>query len=246
MSSFVKRLKDHAGYTVLETMIVMSVLTIILSAAFGLLETGRLMDQMAQDGFQAQDEGRQLLTELAKHLRPAENMSAPGVPLLYAGDDGSFIDVKVDVNSSGEAEIVRFELDRAAKTISMRIDRKNSDGLYNYQVAGKTYLEQYVYPTATSSWDETKVIANKIVNSPKDGSGWAPQRITTDPKDDYRLFVFYGADFDSPLDTVSLGETWVSHIRGVKIFLLSDIQPASIPSPFGIETNVHLRNISGE
>jgi hypothetical protein len=238
-------------------MIATSVLTIILGSAFGLLEVGRLMDQMAQDGFQAQDEGRQVLTKLAKHLRPAQNMSAPGVPLLYAGADGSFIDIKVDIDSNGDEEIVRFELDRAAKEIVMYIDRKDADGRYNYQPSEPpqppqtppTYLDHYVYPTVAGSWDSSEVLAKKIVNSPILGDAtapWSPQRITTDPKGDYRLFTFYGADFDAPLDTVELGSVWVNYVRGVKIFLLSDIQPASIPSPFGIETNVHLRNISGE
>jgi prepilin-type N-terminal cleavage/methylation domain-containing protein len=242
------KIKEQSGYTLLETMMVMSVLTIILGASFGLLEVSRLMDTMAQDGFRAQDESRQVLTKLAKHLRPAENMSAPGVPLLHAGADGASIDVKVDVDGDGEPEIVRFELDLETKQIMMRTDKKEN-GKYNYQAtSGDPAEEDYLdYYSDVANWDKSVDIANKIVNAPKDGaSGWSPQVTTTNPKDDYRLFTFYGADFDAPLDTVELGSVWVNYVRGVKIFLLSDIQPASIPSPFGIETNVHLRNIAGE
>jgi len=72
----------------------------------------------------------------------------------------------------------------------------------------------------------------------------------TDPEDDYRLFTFYGDNFELPLDTrdssPGLGPIWVNYVKGVKIFLLSDIQPAEIPSPFGIQTSINLRNIWAE
>ena len=78
---------------------------------------------------------------------------------------------------------------------------------------------------------------------------WPAQTSATDPENnDYRLFTFYSDNFVLPLDTrdtsPGLGPVWVNYVKGVKIFLLSDIAPAEIPSPFGIQTNVNLRNIS--
>lgn len=250
--SLVGRRRNEGGYTVFETMVVAATLSFVIAAAFNILQVSRVMDKQAEDGFQAQDEGRQVLTSLAKHMRPAENMNVPGVTVLYANNQGTMLDVKVDTNNDSSTDIVRFDLDRTNKQIKMYIDRKDTSGpdigKFNYQKASHTYLQHYRVPANASDWDVVDVMANKIVNAPPEGSSttpWSAQRATTDPSQDYRLFTFYGESFSIPLDTVGLGSVWMNYVGGVKIFLLSDIQPAEIPSPFAVETNVNFRNLSG-
>lgn len=255
MNRCFRKIKEPAGYTIIEATVVISVMLFIITAAYGLLDVAYLSDQQAEDGFQAQSEGRQVLTELGKHMRPAENMNLPTMPfILYATRDGKSLDVTVDTNNDNKAEIVRFELDTVNEQIKMYTDTKETTGAqagkYNYEIAAQTYLAYY-NPTNAADWDSVTVLANKIVNVPGGTSTteWQIQTAATNPENDFRLFTFYGDSFALPLDTrdasPGLGAKWVNYVRGVKIFLLSDIQPAEIPSPFGIQTNIHLRNISG-
>lgn len=250
MNRIFSKLREQSAYTVAEGMIVVSVMVVILSAAYSLLDVTYAMNTMAQDGFEAQNQGRQVLSRVTKHLRPAQNMNVADVPLLYASDKGEFIDIKVDADRDGIVEIVRIQLDREAKMIKMYSDSPDIDGEYNYKTADKTYLEQYRIPTQTNDWDDVEVLASRIVNKPSDStstsSQWPAQTAVTDSTKDFRLFTFYGESFSAPLDTVALGSVWVNYVRGLKLFLWTDVQPAKIPSPFGMYTNVHLRNISGD
>lgn len=154
-------------------------------------------------------------------------------------------------------ELVRLDLDRVNKQIKMYIDSADttgaSTGKFNFEKAGQAYSTYYNRPTNPARWDSVTVLANKIVNVPGNSgtstTPWPPQTPVTDPdKDDYRLFTFYGENFTLPLDTrdtsPGLGPNWVNYVKGIKIYLLSDIAPAEIPSPFGTQTNVNLRNIS--
>lgn len=221
-----------------------------MSAGYSLLDVSYGMTTMAYDGFEAQNQGRQVLSSITKHLRPAQNMSVSGVPILYASNTGEFIDIKVDTDKDGIEEIARIQLDREAEQIILYTDSPDTDGKYNYQNAGKMYLQQYRLPPQAGDWDAVEVLASRIVNKPPDStstsSPWLAQTAITDGTKDYRLFTFYGESFSAPLDTVSLGSVWVNYVRGIKLFLWTDVQPMKIPSPFGMHTNVHLRNISGE
>lgn len=247
MSLLPDSIRGERGYTAVEIMVVSSVLIFVIVAAYNLLQIGYAMDRQAQDGFQAQTEGRQVLTQLTKMMRPAEDMNVTGVPVLYAGNDGTFIDLRLDSNNDTATEIVRFDLDTATKQIKMYIDYPDTTGSqagkFNFEKTSPVdYVTYYNHPTTPSDWDQVKVLADKTINAPP--TSWDAQRSTTDPEKDYRLFTFYGDNFVEPLDTLSLGSTWVNYVKGVKIFLLSDIQPAEIPSPFAVQTNVNLRNIS--
>ena len=250
MGPSISKIKEQSAYTIIEGMMVMSILVVVMGAAFSLLDSTYDMNRYAQDGFEAQNQGRQTLSEVTKYLRPAENMSVPGVALLYAQDKGEFIDVKSDVNKDGSAEIIRIQLDRSAKQIKIYYDHADaSAGEYNYQEASKTYFQQYRVPTDLSDWDSVEVIARRIVNKPPGGlptTPWPAQTSATDGTTDFRLFTFYGDNFSAPLNTVAIGAIWPNYVRGVKIFLWTDIEPTKIPSPFGIHSNVHMRNISGE
>ena len=247
MSLLLSSLRKERGYSAIEIMVVSSILIFVLIAAYNLLELGYGMDRQAEDGFQAQTEGRQVLTQLTRMMRPAEDMNVAGMPVLYAGSDGTFIDLRLDSNNDTATEIVRFDLDTTNKQIKMYIDYPDTTGAqtgkFNFEKTSPVnYVTYYNHPTTPSDWDQVTVLANKTVNAPP--ISWGAQRSTTDPEKDYRLFTFYGDNFTEPLDTQSLGSTWVNYVKGVKIFLLSDIQPTEIPSPFAVQTNVNLRNIS--
>ncbi len=250
MKKLFSKLFEQSGYTLVEGTIVLSVLVVVISAAYSLLDVTYAMNTMASDGFEAQNQGRQVLSRITKHMRPAQNMNVSGVPLLYAGDTGEFIDVKVDTDRDGLEEIVRIKLDRDAKQILLYSDSPDASGDFNYKTAGKTYFQQYRIPAQAADWDSVEIMASRIVNNPPDStstsSQWSAQTSVTDGTKDYRLFTFYGESFSAPLDTVGLGSVWVNYVRGIKVFLWTDVQPMKIPSPFGMYTNVHLRNISGE
>ena len=143
MGLFVNRLRDQAGYTLIEAMVVSSVLTFVIVAAYNLLEVGYRMDKQAEDGFAAQTEGREVLTQMAKLLRPAEDMNVSGMPVLFAGNDGTFIDIRVDANEDSITELVRFDLDRTDQQIKMYIDSADTTGPdtgeFNFQKAAQTY-----------------------------------------------------------------------------------------------------------
>ncbi len=245
MRRFPAKTFDQGGYTVLEAIAVTSIFTVVIGAVVSLMQVSYLMDRQAQDGFAAQNEGRRVLSRIVALLRPAQNLSADNVPIIHALNDGTVIDVKIDSEKDGEPEIARFRLDQAGKRIVLYLDAKDENGFYNYQAADEFYPDWYgLDEPAAGAFDTSETIAGKVVNAPPDGS-WDAQIFDTDPNEDYRLFTFYGEDFDDPLDTVA-EVNWNKLIRGVKIYIWSDIQPAEIPSPFGIQTDVHLRNIQGE
>jgi len=252
-----ENLKSQRGYSLIEGIVVSTIMVLVITAAYNLLIIGYKMDKQAEDGFEAQTEGREVLTQLAKLIRPAEDMNLTGVPVLFAGNDGTFLDVRVDVNNDYVTELVRFDLDRTNKQIKKYTDSADttgpSVGKFNFEKAGQAYSTYYNHPTNPARWDTVEVLANKIVNVPGNSgtstTPWAPQTSVTDPDaDDYRLFTFYGENFALPLDTrdasPGLGPNWINYVKGIKIYLLSDIRPAEIPSPFGTQTNVNLRNIS--
>ena len=256
MGRIFKKLREQIGFTAVEAVTVSTVMVFVIVAAYNLLDIGYSMDQQAEDGFEAQAEGREVLTALAKHMRPAEEMNLAGVPILYASNDGTFIDLRVDTDGDGVTELARIALDRTNQQIKMYIDTQDTTGAhlghFNFEKAGQSYTAYY-NPTNSADWDSLEIMADKIVNFPAGGTTstpWPAQTSLTDPEDDYRLFTFYGDNFELPLDTrdssPGLGPIWVNYVKGVKIFLLSDIQPAEIPSPFGIQTSINLRNIWAE
>ncbi|MDP1808106.1 MAG: hypothetical protein Q8L35_01030 [Actinomycetota bacterium] len=245
-----KIIRMQQGYSIIEAMVVVAVMGAVIGGIVGLTQIGLAMNRQSQDGFVAQNEGRTVLSEMVRWLRPAQNIASNDVPILHATSDGRVIDVRVDSDKDGVPELARLELDRTGKRIVLYMDKINTNNQYNYQAAGDTYLGHYGYgsvttPTVKSAWDSSQTIAEKIVNAPTSGSNWTAQTPTTDPTKDFRLFTFYGNDFDVPLDTVA-NIKWTNYVRGVKLYIWSDIQPAEIPSPFGIQTDVYLRNISGE
>ncbi len=246
MRRFLIKTSDQGGYTVFEAIAVASIFTVVIGAVVSLMQVAYFMDRQAQDGFQAQNEGRRVLSEMVRLVRPAQNLNADNVPIIHALSDGTVIDIKVDTEKDGEPEIARFRLDQAGKRIVLYLDAVDENGLYNYQREGEIYPDWYGEdePVNGTRFDSSKTIANKIVNAPPGGT-WDAQVFNTNPEEDYRLFTFYGDDFDDPLDTVAEPD-WNKFIRGVKIYIWSDIQPAEIPSPFGLQTNVHLRNVQGE
>ncbi len=245
MRRFLTKTAEQGGYTVLEAIAVTSVFAVVIGAVISLMQVAYSMDRQAQDGFQAQNEGRRVLSEMVRLLRPAQNLNSNNVPIIHALDDGTVIDIRVDSEKDGEPEIARFRLDQDGKRIVLYLDAKDENGLYNYQAQDEIYPDWYGLDEPSAiAFDSSKTIANKIVNAPPGGS-WEAQAFDTDPDEDYRLFTFYGDDFDDPLNTVT-ELNWNKLIRGVKIYIWSDIQPAEIPSPFGLQTNVHLRNIQGE
>lgn len=252
-----ENLKDQKGYSLVEGMVVSTVMVFVIIASYSLLDIGYQMDKQAEDGFEAQTEGREVLTQLARLIRPAEDMNLSAVPVLFAGNDGTFLDIRVDENNDGVTELVRFDLDRANQQIKMYIDYADttgtSTGQFNFQKASQAYSAYYNHPTDSGRWDSVEILASRIVNVPGNTgtstTPWTPQTSVTDPDvDDYRLFTFYGENFTVPLDTrdssPGLGPNWINSVKGVKIYLLSDIAPAEIPSPFGTQTNVNMRNIS--
>lgn len=245
-----KRVWAQQGYSLIEMLTVVSVMGFVIAGVVGLTQVGLAMNRQAQDGYAAQNEGRTVLSEMVGWLRPAQNIASNDVPILHATGDGKVIDVRIDSDKDGSPELGRLELDRTNKRIVLYMDEVDGNNQYNYQAAGHTYLGHYGYgsvttPTVTSAWDSSETIAEKIVNAPTSGSNWTAQTPATDPTKDFRLFTFYGDDFDVPLDTVT-NTKWTNYVRGVKVYIWSDIQPAEIPSPFGIQTDVHLRNISGD
>ncbi len=245
MSGLFRKLKQESGFSLVETVAVSAVLLFVISASYNLLEAGRLMDKQAEDGFEAQNEGRRVLTQVERYLRPAQNMSADDVPILWADSSGKFVDIKSDIDYDGTPEVIRVRLDTLADQIKMHIDYADtSTAEYNFQAAGEEYLDWYgTTATIESKWDETRALASKVVNESQSGPDWPAQNVSTDPNDDFRLFTFYGENFDAPLDTGALGSIWVNHVRGLKLYVLSDIEPADIPSPFGIQSNIHFRNL---
>lgn len=249
MSFWLNRLKGQGGYTLIESMMVISILTIVIGAIVSLMQLAYSMDRQAQDGFEAQNEGRRVISEMVRLMRPGQNINADdSVPIIYALNDGTLIDIRVDREKDGVPEIARFRLDQDESEIILYLDEQDGNGLYNYQVAGNPYLTHYGEDKPLSgAFDSSETIANRIVNAPP-GGVWGAQTPTTKAEDDFRLFTFYGTDFDDPLDTVGVDmvDIWPNFIRGVKIYIWSDIQPMKIPSPFGIQTSVHLRNIQGE
>lgn len=98
MDWLIARLKGQKGYTLIETLIVVSVMVFVIAGTLNLLEIGYKMNKQAEDGFEAQTEGREVLTQMTKLLRPAEDMNLPGKPVLFAGNDGTFVDIRGDVN----------------------------------------------------------------------------------------------------------------------------------------------------
>lgn len=253
MSYWRHRMKEEAGFTIIETMIVVSILTIVIGGIISLMQLTYAMNRHAGDGFQAQAEGRRVLSEMVRYLRPAENINSNEVPIVHATDVGKVIDMRIDTNKDKIPEIARFELDQTGEQIILWLDFQDGSGEYAYQTGSSTYLGTYGWGTDTTPtvptlngdpWDEKRVVASKVVNTDP-GSGWSAQTQLTNANEDFRLFTFYGEDFDVPLNTVAL-ENWQNYVRGVKIYVWSDIQPMKIPSPFGIQTNVHLRNVQGE
>lgn len=249
MISLRKNILTQRGYSAIEATVVVSVLAIVLGGIVGLMQIGLWMNRQSQDGYDAQNEGRRVLSQMVRWLRPAQSISSNDVPMIHATSDGTLIDARIDGKKDGKPELARILLDRPNKRIVVYLDEVDGAGKYNYQTASgsPTYLGWYgatAAATTLSDWDEMQVIAEKIVNAPS-GSTWPAQTPATDPSADFRLFTFYGDDFDSPLDTVSIAN-WTNHVRGVQLYIWSDIQPAEIPSPFGIQSHVSLRNIRGD
>lgn len=258
MFCFNQKIKEEAGYSLGELMTVISVLVVIVSAAYGLLNSGQKIYTVADDGFQAQYQARSVIFDLVKEVRQAQKLNVPGIPVAYADQKGRFFDLKMDVDHDDKLAIVRVEYNEPGQQVVMRIDRlsPNAKGIdrYNYDKDNDNptkadYINFYDYSETTGSstasdWDETKVLATKVVNK-ESATNWPPAKQTSgtdDPKVDNRLFTFY-EDFDVPLDTVN-DLTWLNKIYGIKIYILTDIRPAAIPSPFGVETNVNLRNVA--
>lgn len=247
MHVFFEKVRDQSGYSAVEAMVVSLILVFVLVATYSLMDISYKMNGMAEDGFIAQSDGRTVITKITRFLRPAENMNVTGVPVLFASNDGTFIDVRTDINKDGTSEIVRFLLDQTNKQIKMYVDNKDeSSGLFNFQVHDSDYQTYYSNP---SNWDSVEAIASKVVNNPP--TAWGAQSAVTSPETDKRLFTFYGENFNVPLDTRDtsvggMGPIWVNHVQGVKIYLLNDIKPLSAPSPYAVQTNVNLRNISGD
>jgi len=252
-----QKLKEEAAFSLGELMTVVSVLVVIISAAYGLLNTGQKMFMVADDGFQAQYQARSVIYDLVKQVRQAQKLNVPGLPVAYADPKGRFFDLKMDVDNNGKLALVRVEYEQPKQQVVMRIDRlapnQNGQDRYNYDRTldnpTKTdYINYYDYSETTgtstaSDWDETKVLATKVVNK-ESASTWPPAKqtpVNSNPANDHRLFTFY-QDFDVPLDTVN-DPVWLNKIYGIKIYILTDIRPAAIPSPFGVETNVNLRNV---
>src|SRR3990172_10146284 len=119
MGRIFKKLREQIGFTAVEAVTVSTVMVFVIVAAYNLLDIGYSMDQQAEDGFEAQAEGREVLTALAKHMRPAEEMNLAGVPILYASNDGTFIDLRVDTDGDGVTELARIALDRTNQQIKM-------------------------------------------------------------------------------------------------------------------------------
>ncbi len=253
MCKLINRLKGQSGHTLVEMVIIVSVFAVVIGAAVSLTQMAYWMNRQAQDGFEAQNEGRRVLSEMVRYLRPGENINSDDVPIIHATSDGKVIDMRIDTDKDLVPEIARLELDEDTERILLWLDFKDENGLYAYEVADAAYTATYGSGTAGdptdtglggSPWDEQREIAHKIVNAAPGGT-WDAQTPVTDPGDDFRLFTFYAEDFDAPIDTVNL-DNWQNYVKGVKIYIWSDIQPAEIPSPFGLVTNVHLRNVQGE
>lgn len=247
------KVKTEDGYSLGELLTVVSVLVVIISAAYGLLNSGQKMFIVADDGFQAQYQARSVIYDLVKQVRQAQKLNVPGLPIAYADPKGRFFDLKLYVDQETTLSIVRFEYNLPQQAVLMRIDRANGSGQYNFETANASYTVYYDYSETTGTstaadWDETKVLATKVVNKEsalEENIGWPPAKqtpVNANPADDKRLFTFY-EDFDVPLDTVN-DSVWMHKIYGIKLYILTDIRPAAIPSPFGVETNVNLRNVS--
>lgn len=253
-----KKLKEESGYSLSELITVITVLVVIVSSAYTLLNSGQKMFLVADDGFQAQHQARSVIFDLVKEVRQAQKLNVPGLPIAYADAKGRFFDLKMDVDGNSNLALVRIEYEQPKQQIVMRIDRlsPNQSGIdrYNYDQTldnptKNDYINFYDYSETTgtstpSDWDETKVLATKVVNK-ESAASWPPTKqtpVNNDPAADKRVFTFY-EDFDVPLDTVN-DAVWMNKIYGIKMYILTDIRPASIPSPFGVETNVNLRNVS--
>lgn len=237
------RLENEKGATAVEAILAATLFLVVITAAYNLLGTGQTLYTVASDGFEAQHQGQIVLYRLTKYMRQAEKLNVPGYPIIYADDNGTFFDVKLDVDKDNKVEIVRFTINTDDYTVDMLMDYLDSNNKYNYEAAGQAYDAFYQVPSSAGDWDNIKVLAEKVVNDAGE-TGWPAQKVSTDPEKEKRLFTFYSDDFDAPLD--SADPLWMNNIRGLKIYALTDVKPAQIPSPFSVTTNVNLRNISRE
>lgn len=250
MKAILQKIRTEFGYSLVETITLTAVLFIVISSLYALLEVNQTAERRAEEGFQAQDEGREILTELAKYLRPAQKLNVSGFPYAFADPKGNLIDLKLDVNDDGNQEIVRFALNRDNQKVEMLIDSLDANGKYKFEAAGQSYAAYYTFTDTASDpakWDQVKTLATKVVNEPPSGSNWNNQDSNTNinpDNHDGRLFTFYGETFVYSLD--SSAATWMNSIRGIKIYIETDIRPADIPSPYIVTSNVNLRNVSRE
>lgn len=226
-------LQREYGFSMVELVTVAAIMVVTLGAIFSLVPSIFRTSTEVQKRFVAENRGRATAEYLEKVLREGERLGASGYQLIYADPQGYSVDVRHD------DKIVRFWLDTTNKQVKEFVDAP-SGGLYNYQVSGGGDYSYYVDPPNDADWDEVRVIGEMVVNSPSDSD----QVPATDPDSDERLFIFYGQDFDTPLDSNTAG--WMNEIRGVGLYLKVDKDTTDAYEAAGLRTHVNIRSLSFE
>jgi len=78
------RARSEAGYTLIESMIALMLLSVVIAAAFGVVSSMQRASELTTDRFTAEGEAQTIADRITKDLRSAVQTSATGAPFAAA------------------------------------------------------------------------------------------------------------------------------------------------------------------
>lgn len=160
------------GITLVEVIIATSLTVLLMTAAFGVLDSSIKGYNIQTEQADSQAEAQKAITQLERELRQAER------PLLYVSSDpGTYelIVYKADLNDDGTSEAIMYEYSSLTKTIHRKI---NTSGDYNFSASPEGVLAQNVVNTSSAP----------VFEYYNDATGWLnPNDASTNVIDNVRV-----------------------------------------------------------